>query len=332
MARARTHRTSNELIYGLAIDRDDDVDPEACLPMPAGYRWPENGNARDAAARAMLALSRGRNCYLWGPPGVGKDAIVHAYSARFRRPGMALTFRPGSDLAPWFYSRRIDATGTSWQYGHLWRALTEGLPARDGRARPALVLLSDVDRADPAQLEWFRLLADSIEGRVLGPEGRTVPVLPGTQFVCTANSCGSGDTRGRLVSSQPMDASILDRLGRMIEFPYMEWQDERAVLEASYPSLASAAPRMLDALGRAVEALRKAIRTDTLAAEFTHRSLRTILDECLDLFETGTGHTELLGRGFRAWLDGLEGETRLSAARLIDPHVGGRLLESVGRR
>lgn len=331
MARTRV-RTSDATLYGLMLERDDDVDAAACLPMPAGYRWPENGPAREAAARAVLALSRGRHCYLWGPPGVGKDALVHAYSAAFRRPALALTFRPGSDLAPWFYSRRIDATGTSWQYGHLWRALTEGLPGRDGRARPALVLLSDVDRADPAQLEWFRLLADSIEGRVLGPEGRTVPVLPGTQFVCTANSCGSGDVRGRLVSSQPMDASILDRLGRMIEFPYLEWTDERAVLEACYARLVAGAPRLLDALGRAVEALRKAIRTDTLAAEFTHRSLRTILDECTDLLDTGTAPADLLGRGFHAWLDGQEGETRLAAARLVEPHVGGRLLESVGRR
>jgi len=322
----KTRAKLRETVYDIPVIVDTGVSVHDCLAAPRGYQWPTQGAARESALRAVLALSKGRNCYLWGPPGAGKDALVHAFSALARRPAVAVTFRPGTDLAPWFYTRRIDASGTSWEYGHLWRALTEGVLGADGRPRPALVLLSDVDRADTAQLEWFRLLVDSIEGRILGPDGRMVPVLPGTQFVCTANTCGGGDTRGRLVSAQPMDASILDRLGRKIELPYLHWSDESAVLQARFADLEARAPGLFAALGRATDALRRAVRGEALHADFTHRSLCDVLDECADRAAlTGEASLKLLAQSFSAWLDGLEPEVRLSAIRLIDPHLGGAL-------
>jgi len=267
-------------------------------------------------------------------PGTGKDAVVHAVSAYIRKPVVMVTFRPGTDLAPWFYTRAIGAEGTSWEFGHLWRALVDGIVGRDGVARPALVLLSDVDRADEAQAEWFRILTDSISGRILGPDGQMVDILKGTQFVCTANSCGSGDARGRMGSASPIDASIMDRLGRKVEACYMDWLDESGILRAKYPAVAAADPSIFGAggsdlgqLGAATAALRGAIDGEQLYAEFTHRSLCAILDECEDelRFEEDVPDN-LLKRGMRAWTDGLEADSRLVANRLIDPHlVGGSL-------
>ena len=324
---------SRSKIYDISLSVDRGVSPQDCLTPPRDYHWPTVGGARDGAYRALLALARGRNCYIWGPPGTGKDALVHTYSALTRRPAVAVTFRPGADLAPWFYTRRIDASGTSWEYGHLWRALTEGVQGEDGVPRPALVLLSDVDRADMAQLEWFRVLVDSIEGRILGPDGQMVPVLPGTQFVCTANTCGGGDLRGRLVSAQAMDASILDRLGRKIELPYLHWSDESAVLQTRYAGLEAAVPGLFAALGRATEALRRAVRGEALHADFTHRSLCDVLDECADRADhAGEASLKLLAQSFSAWLEGLEPEVRLNAIRLIDPHLGGALELATKRR
>jgi len=330
---AARQRSTHETVYDIPLVADAAVSPSDCLTAPSGYRWPTQGAARDAALRALLALTRGRNCFIWGPPGAGKDALVHAFSALTRRPAVAVTFRPGADLAPWFYARRVDARGTSWEYGHLWRALTEGVQGEDGVPRPALVLLSDVDRADMAQLEWFRVLVDSIEGRILGPDGQMVPVLPGTQFVCTANTCGGGDLRGRLVSAQAMDASILDRLGRKIELPYLHWSDESAVLQARYAGLEAAVPGLFAALGRATEALRRAVRGEALHADFTHRSLCDVLDECADRADhAGEASLKLLAQSFSAWLEGLEPEVRLNAIRLIDPHLGGALELATKRR
>jgi hypothetical protein len=315
------------------------VSEEECLPLPEGYQFPTKGRAKGVYERALMALFAGRNAFIWGMPGTGKDAIVHAYSAMTRKPVVMVTFRPGTDLAPWFYSRSIGSEGTGWEYGHLWRALTEGIKGRDGVARPALILLSDVDRADSAQAEWFRILTDSISGRIMDPHGKMVPILKGTQFVCTANSCGTGDSRGRMASANPMDASILDRLGRKIQAEYLDWADEGKVLAAKFPLLAEKAPGIFftsggeaGTLGKATEAIREAIGRGNLFAEFTHRGICEVLSECEDIARWKYNNKPLpeniLKLGFRAWLEGLDADSQLEARRVIDPHIkGGALTE-----
>ena len=319
-------------LMGMNVAVDVGTDPTTCLPLPDGYRFPTQGKAHAAFLRAMMALSRGRNAFIWGMPGTGKDALVHAFSALSRKPVVMLTFRPGTDLEPWFYTRALGSSGTSWEYGHLWRALTEGIEGRDGKRRAALVLLSDVDRADEAQAEWFRILTDSISGRILGPGGDMIPLFPGTQFVCTANSCGSGDSRGRMTSKM-IDGSILDRLGRKIEAQYLDWADESAILREKFPLLAERAPGIFGEegrkgeLGAATEALRVSIEAETLFAEFTHRGLCEVLKECEDILHfQGRTPKNLLSQGFLAWTEGLDAGSRLMANRLLDPHlVGGAM-------
>ena len=320
-------------LMGIDLPVDAAVAEGDCLMLPDGYMFPTQGKAKQIFIRAIMAMARGRHCYIWGMPSTGKDAIVHAFSAYTRKPVVMVTFRPGTDLAPWFYTRSISGGETGWDYGHLWNVLVNGVEGRDGKRRPALVLLSDVDRADAAQAEWFRILTDSISGRILGPDGQMVPLLAGTQFVCTANSCGTGDARGRMTSSNPIDASILDRLGRKIEAEYLDWEDESVVLRAKFPEVAQADATVLGdgtknnkgQLGKASQALREAIKNETLYAEFTHRALCDIMMECEDVMWANPGNTpgNLLKLGFRAWLDGLDGDSRLEANRLIDAHLLG---------
>lgn len=313
-------------LMGYKIPVDTAIPAEACLKFPDGYRFATKSKAKAVYERILVGLMRGRNLFIWGMPGTGKDAIVHAFSAKTRKPVVMVTFRPGTDLAPWFYTRSISETGTGWEYGHLWKVLTEGVMGRDGKARPALILLSDVDRADSAQAEWFRILTDSIEGRVLDPYGKMIPVFPGTSFVCTANSCGSGDARGRMASANPMDASIMDRLGRKIEAAYLHWDDEAEILRAKFPRVAAMAPGTFADLGNATEALRKAIEAEQIYAEFTHRGLCEVLSECDDILhyvDPKKVPANLLKQGFRAWFDGLDADTKLTAKRLVDPHLKG---------
>jgi hypothetical protein len=316
-------------MMGVDLPVDIGVNPEDVLPCPEGYRLPSKGPARDAATRAVFALAQGRNCFIWGMPGTGKDAIVHAFSAWTRRPVLMVTFRPGVDLAPWFYTRSYSADGgTGWEYGALWTALTQGVMGRDGKRRPAMILLSDVDRADSAQAEWFRILTDSISGRILGPDGKMVAIVKGTQFVCTANSCGSGDSRGRMASANVMDASILDRLGRAIEFSYLHWDDEVQVLREKFPVLAEKAPTLFPQLKGCCEALRKAIAGEELYAEFTHRGICEVLLECQDRVTLlGKVEENVLKKGFDAWLHRLDADNRLAAKRLISPFLNGGALE-----
>lgn len=314
-------------VGGFKAPVDPGVSGMDCLPMPGGYRFPTKGGAKSASERVLMALLKGRHCFIHGMPGTGKDAIVHAFSALTRKPCLMVTFRPGTDLAPWFYMRSYADGSSGWKYGALWQALTQGIVGTDGKARAPMVLLSDVDRADSAQAEWFRILTDSISGRILGPDGKMHPIFPGTQFVCTANSCGTGDSRGRMTSANPIDASIMDRLGRAVEFTYLSWDDEVQVLREKFPVLVEKAPDVLVQLQGCCEVLRKAISNDELYGEFTHRGICEVLTECQDRVELlGKVEKGLLSRGFKAWLDRLDADNRLAAKRLLDPYMKGGAL------
>jgi hypothetical protein len=314
-------------VGGIGLKVDAGAEPADCLPIPGAYRFPTKGPASKSNMRVLMALAKGRNCFIHGPPGTGKDAIVHAFSAWTRKPCLMVTFRPGTDLAPWFYMRTYENGQSGWRYGALWYALTQGLTGRDGVARPPMILLSDVDRADSAQAEWFRILTDSISGRILGPDGKMHQLFPGTQFVCTANSCGTGDSRGRMISANPIDASIMDRLGRAVEFTYLAWEDESVVLREKFPVLAEKTPEIFEQLRGACDAIRSAINQEDIYGEFTHRGICEVLLEAQDRFEFTGDKTKLLNHGFKAWLDRLDADNRLAATRLIDPFLKGGGIE-----
>jgi MoxR-like ATPase len=262
-------------------------------------------------------------------PGTGKDAFVHGISHLARRPAMILSIVPGRDIGPWFYTRSVSKEGTGWEYGAGWDAITKGYVDDSGVRRPYIVLITDLDRADEAQVEWLRLLMDGIAGRIIGPDGKAVPVLKGTTFVATANTAGGGDERGRMVSARPMDASILDRFQRRFQFHYMDWADEEPIVLAKFPILVAKAPEVFAQIGKCTAAIRDAVAKETLYAEFSHRGVCAVLGHAEDIITvTGKCPDGLLKRAFRAWIDGLSDEnTRLEAKRLIDPHLKGGSLD-----
>ena len=335
-------------LMGFKVAVDAAVASTACLPLPTGYQFPTEGKAKDVFKNVLLSLLSGNGVFFHGMPGTGKDALVHAYSAMTRRPVVMVTFRPGTDLAPWFYTRSISTDGTGWEFGHLWNALTQGVEGRDGKVRAPIVLLSDVDRADSAQAEWFRILTDSISGRILDPHGKMVPLVEDSwgrkpQFVCTANSVGTGDDRGRMASANPMDASILDRLGHKWEAVYMDWKDEGRILRSLFPEVAEAAPWMFDGqvgvdgkyvageLGMATKAIREAVESGDIYGELTMRGLCDILSHARNLLKwqfKGKAPANLTKRAFQVWLNGLGADDRFNAARVMDPHVGSGAFEN----
>lgn len=309
----------------LNLPVNTDVPADVCLPLPPSYRLPSNGKLGNDVQDAAIAMAMNRSTYIWGLPGSGKDAFVHAFSALTRTPAEIFSVRPGEDIQAWFFSRSFDQNGTTWEEGRLLQIARDGYTTPDGRKVPYLILISDVDRADKAQAESLRLILDSISGRIKGPGGVTFPVLPGTIFAFTANSAGAGDTRGRCLSSNPIDASLLDRVERKFEFHWMDWADEGPILQEKFPLLFEKAPGIYGAMEKVTEAIRQAIAMEELYCEFSHRALCSWLGFAQDIITTtGKVHSNLLKRSARAWLDGLpDEETRLGAQRIIDPHIKG---------
>lgn len=305
-----------------------EVPSKVCLPAPPHYRLPQYDTLSVQTKNLLISLSNDRSVYVWGLPGSGKDAIFHYVSAMTRRPALIRSIKPNVNIQSWFYSRSLDREGTGWEIGPLLRALHYGYEIKNEagevvRRIPYMILISDLDRADRAQAEHLRLIMDSIQGRVEGPEGETFDVLPGTVVVATGNTAGAGDERGRCVSANVLDASIMDRFDRVYQFDWLAWEDEVEIAMAKFPLLKEKVPNFFEELGRATKAIRHAIKNNEVYAEFTHRSLCCVLGHATDLinFNNGVVPDRLGVLALKVWIDRLpDQETRAKAASLMDSH------------
>lgn len=308
-----------------------DVPESACLPLPAHWRTPEKGELGVDVQHAAIACRCSNSLYVHGMPGCGKDAWPHALSNITRRPALMFSIQPGTDIEPWFFVRAFTQEGTLWEEGPLLKALRDGYETTSGRRVPYLILISDFDRADPSQAEFLRLITDSIKGRVVGPQGVNYNVFPGTLIYCTGNSAGSGDTRGRCISANPIDASLLDRFDVVLQFHWMAWEDEVEVVKAKFPLLVEKAPDVFPEMGKATEALREAIYNEALYAEFSHRALCSILAHAENLLRCSkTGKIKnLLQQAKRVWIDRLPDSVTVDkATALMDPYFTGGTIDA----
>lgn len=302
-----------------------DVDPKDCLVMPPAYRLPTHGKLGKDVVRALRYFAAGRNTYIYGLPGSGKDALFHALCASTRRPSAIYQINPNTDIMSWLHTRSLDSNGTFWEEGPLLRQLRDGYTTSTGRKVPYTILLSDFDRAARSQAEAVRLILDSIEGRISGPTGETYPLFPGTQIVATANTMGAGDEHGRMVSSNIIDGSILDRFERKCCFHTMDWEDEVEILQSKFPLFMQKCSDLLDSVKESVKALRKAVEDMTLYGEFSHRGLCAWLEDAEDILRiTPKVPRDLLKQSFMTVADSFpDKQTRIAALRLIDAHLTG---------
>lgn len=311
-------------LYDLVIPVNSDVPADACLPLPGCWRWVENGDLKLDFIEMMISFLSGCHIYIWGLQGASKDSSVQALCAMLRRPSKMFQISPDADVQSWLFSHEFKGEETYYKEGELLKAIRDGYTCpTTGRVIPYVILLTDLDRATKNQIEALRLILDSVEGRVMGPNGILYPVLPGTQFLATGNTAGSGDERGRYTSSNIIDASMMDRFEAKFQFHWMEWEDEGPIVKAKFPLLHQRCPEIFDQVGNACGSLRDAVYNNTLYAEFSHRAVCSWLKHAENVIRwTKTVPKDLAERSLRVWLDGLGDEaTRLTASRLISAHI-----------
>jgi MoxR-like ATPase len=321
-------------ILGFEFEVQNHVNQENCLTFPVSYRVPTYGGLATDLESILVALTNQRSLYVWGPPGTGKDAFFHAFSHLTRTPALLFQITPGADIQSWFFTRAFSAEGTFWEEGALLKALSKGCPTAKGPV-PYLILLSDFDRADISQAETLRLIMDSITGRVMGPGGVSYPVFPGTVIVATANTPGGGDFQGRYISSNAIDPSLLDRFDRKVKIRRMDWRDENLVVQSKFPQLHAEFPDLLESIAPIAMKLRLAIDDGVLLAEFSHRSVCSVLGHAQDTHKSRSQRNlpalsshALLKLGFRIWLDGLPDlKNREAADKILDPYLRGGTLD-----
>lgn len=326
-------------IGGVMFPVNVNVPAEACLPLPKAYRFPIHGQLAQDIRHTAISVRMKRHGYVHGLPGTGKDAFLHAVSALARIPAVIRSIKPGVNIQHWFYSRSFNRDGTEWERGPLLDALVHGYEVKDDSGNviqrvPYIVCVTDFDRADRAQAEHLRLIMDTTAGRVEGPQGKTEDVLPGTIVWATGNSAGSGDTRGRCISSNVIDASIMDRFDRVYEFHWMSWKDEEPICKEKFPLLVEKAPWLFGQIGKCTASLRKAILDQKIYAEFSHRAVCTILEHAQDLVTINAGKDvpkDIIVGAARAWLDRLgDPVTKEAAIKAMDAHIPGGMLDNGG--
>jgi hypothetical protein len=316
-------------LSGLSFPVNTNVPEDACLPLPPHYRLPTYGQLAKDIERALRYYVAGRTTWIWGPPGTGKDALPHAICAMTRTPSEIFQISQEVDIMAWFFEKDFDEQGTTWTEGILLKMLRDGYTCSNGAVIPYTIILSDFDRAGRSQAEAIRLVTDSIQGRIKGPNGQTYLVMPGTRIFITANTMGAGDASGRCISANVIDSSIINRIERKVRFHGMDWRDEEPVIRAKFPLFTERAGQLFSHVGNATAALRKAIEDGDLYGEFSHRDLCTWIGDCEDILRyTAKAPKDLLKQGFLSYADGLPDEdNKLTAMTLVDPYFKGGALE-----
>ena len=314
-----------------------------CLRLPDAYRVPKHGRLAEDIEDTLLALRDRAHTYIYGRGGAGKDALIHAVSAQARWPADSYPVAPDADIQGWFFTRSFVGGDTCWEEGPLLRQLRDGYqPPDGGPSLPYLIHIPDADRATPRQAEHFRLILDSIEGRVVGPGGKVFTLFPGTVIVMTANTNGSGDPTGRFVSARPQDATLLERLMAMFEFRWMEWEDEVEILRDKFPLFVRECEevklnvdgrgektiRMLDEVGKVTKKIRQEIYARKFFAEFSHRHLCYWLQHAeRRMRHQGGPSVDLLARSAKVWLSRIGDErSKMTIIKIMDAEITGSML------
>lgn len=317
-----------DTIHGVPFRVHLDIPEAVVAPCPSHYHFPTTGAAARVASRVVRYVAEGRSVWLHGPPGTGKDALFHYISNRARIPFLYFQIRPDADIQDWFFSLGFENGSTTWIEGALLKALRDGYVDAEGARHPYMILISDVDRADASQVEVLRSLLESDVRRVPLPGGKYAPVLPGTRIVATANTMGGGDETGRLVSTRPVDSSIINRFEAKARMPWLAWEDERAVIVKKFPLLAKLMSLSLETVFKdVVTAIRTACENGDLFGEMSLRDISYILTEFESLIRqevaarpVGESVTlpnlqEILFEAFDVFVEGLAFESDRRGAR-----------------
>lgn len=314
----KANNGSQLLNFELPVSKEP-VSESELAPFDEGFKIPTTKEARESYQRAVKALSSNKSLFLWGGQGTGKDAVIQMVSRLCNRPCLWLTLSENTDLEGLLFTRGFDENGTTYEYGKLWRALTEGYLSPTGERVPYVVCFSDMDRLSPTQAEVFRSIMDTTKGRINAPDGSVVPIFEGTLISATANSNGSGGGGGRYNVSA-IDSSLMDRFARAVkcELPSAR---ERVEIASARLGLTFESHSWLSEVENALSAVDRAITQEEIEPEdgFSYRALGAWLESMLE-WESATGERHAL-TALRDVTDKLDLEVSEKVEALCKPHL-----------
>jgi hypothetical protein len=166
----------------------------------------------------ILQISR-KNCpqnvNLVGPHGCGKTELAIQFAARLNLPLLIMDCANLREARDWFgYKSAKDGT-VFWHESQFVKAVEAG---------NHVILLDELNRANPHLLNTLMPLLDARRFTYLEEKGDKICVGPGTVFFASMNE-GAGYT-----GTSALDRAIRDRFPRVVELTYLGEKDEIRLL------------------------------------------------------------------------------------------------------
>lgn len=159
---------------------------------------------------AFLSAPRGDGLFLTGPTGAGKSSAILQVAARLRWPTEEVTLHGRIELADLVGHHALVKGEMVFVHGPLARAMREG----------AILLLNEVDLADPAELAGLNGVLDGNPLVIPQNDGEVIRPHPKFRVVATGNSAGGGDQSGLYQGVMRQNLAFMDRFRLMaVEYP-----------------------------------------------------------------------------------------------------------------
>ena len=258
-----------------------------------------------------------------GGAGTGKDTSGKAFAAMTGRPFYSIGLSESTDLSSALLEMSIEDGDTVKRLGPLARAAQGLRIQRNGEEMviPAVILISDFDRANPRTLEAFRNAFEAPEGWFAMPDGSVLEVAEGTTFILTSNSGVDGDGGSGMIS-EAIDASIANRLNWIsTPHPSEEWMSE--VVTAAHPSIT---PAQATTLVKAMDALKAVAEQLQLPFGVSIRDCLRWAEHISILMDAGLSFEEGIKRCVAGSVEATRDEANTNALwGAVDPFVGSKI-------
>lgn len=175
-------------------------------------------NEQIARLFKLLQISR-QNCpqniRLVGPHGCGKTELAIQFAARLGLPLLIMDCANLREARDWFGQKSAKDGTVFWRESQFVRAVEAG---------NHVIVLDELNRANPHLLNTLMPLLDARRFTYLEERGTRICVGPGTVFFASMNE-GAGYT-----GTSALDRAIRDRFPRVVELTYLNETDEISLL------------------------------------------------------------------------------------------------------
>lgn len=251
----------------------------------------ENRDPSCWEAQMTVSVLSGCHAFVQGPAGTGKNLSVDYLAYKLNRPYKTFSFKKGMTAADWISRTVLDSKGgvtvSREVAGDLARYAAGIKIVRNGKeiTVPSIICFSDIDRAEPQQMELLREALEVGKGMLSNPQtGGMFEIAKGTIFIFTANRGLDGDG-GTGMLTAPIDASIGNRLrGVETPAPTVDWMV--SVIKRAHPELSDEVSYMIV---NSVEALKNA------AASLFLQCLSLSVRDAVDMAAEFPLYREILG-------------------------------------